>query len=108
MVASCAVSLAMLDMESYDRWSPTLHANDQSGTMHNRMAERDLPQAVVHRPKKGFQVPFGAWARGSWRAWVEERFWTGWRVCCNAGGWNNCGVSILRVSPTEAGRCSRY
>lgn len=39
---------------------------------HKKMAERYLPPEIVHRQKKGFQVPFGAWSRGAWRTWVEE------------------------------------
>lgn len=39
--------------------------------VHKAMAERYLPADIVHRPKKGFQVPFGAWSRNEWRAWLE-------------------------------------
>lgn len=35
--------------------------------VHKQMAERYLPSSIVHRPKKGFQVPFGAMIRSSWR-----------------------------------------
>ena len=41
--------------------------------VHKKMAEGYLPERIVHRKKKGFQVPFGDWSRGSWRTWVEER-----------------------------------
>ncbi len=44
----------------------------QGKVVHKKMAERYLPAEIVHRPKKGFQVPFGAWSRGAWRIWVEE------------------------------------
>lgn len=40
---------------------------------HKKMAAGYLPERIVHRRKKGFQVPFGAWSRGSWKGWVEER-----------------------------------
>ncbi len=40
--------------------------------VHKKMAEHYLPPTIVHRKKKGFQVPFGAWSRGIWRDWVEE------------------------------------
>ena len=38
---------------------------------HKLMAKRYLPEAIVHRPKRGFQVPFGRWSRGPWKSWVE-------------------------------------
>jgi len=43
----------------------------QGKVVHKLMAERYLPPQIVHRPKKGFQVPFGAWSRNHWRGWVE-------------------------------------
>lgn len=39
--------------------------------VHKAMAERYLPADIVHRPKKGFQVPFSAWSRNEWRVWLE-------------------------------------
>lgn len=45
--------------------------------MHKKMAERYLPPEIVHRKKKGFQVPFGAWSRGAWRDWVETSLFEG-------------------------------
>ncbi|WP_305046416.1 asparagine synthase (glutamine-hydrolyzing) [Geoalkalibacter sp.] len=39
--------------------------------VHKKMAERYLPADIVHRPKKGFQVPFSAWSRNEWRPWLE-------------------------------------
>ncbi len=44
----------------------------QGKVVHKKMAERYLPPTIVHRRKKGFQVPFGTWSRGEWRYWVEE------------------------------------
>ena len=41
--------------------------------VHKQMAEQYLPSAIVHRQKKGFQVPFGSWSRGIWHNWVEEQ-----------------------------------
>jgi asparagine synthase (glutamine-hydrolysing) len=35
--------------------------------VHKKLAETFLPSAIVHRPKRAFQVPFGAWLRGEWR-----------------------------------------
>ncbi len=40
--------------------------------VHKRMAKNYLPYKIVHRPKKGFQVPFGDWSRRPWRMWIEE------------------------------------
>ncbi len=40
--------------------------------VHKKMAERYLPEAIVHRPKRGFNVPFGTWSRGPWRGPVEQ------------------------------------
>ena len=45
--------------------------------VHKMMAERYLPSEIVHRPKKGFQVPFGDWSRGPWCLWIEERLLDG-------------------------------
>lgn len=44
----------------------------QGKIVHKKMAERYLPPVIVHRKKKGFGVPFGAWSRGPWRSYVEE------------------------------------
>lgn len=76
MAASLEARVPMLDVELVQfieslpieyrvRWR-------QGKVVHKLMAERYLPTEIVHRPKKGFQVPFGAWSRGEWRAWVEE------------------------------------
>ncbi len=35
--------------------------------VHKAMASQYLPDAIVHRRKKGFQVPFGEWSRGIWK-----------------------------------------
>lgn len=40
--------------------------------VHRALAETYLPGAIVHRPKKGFQVPFGHWLRNEWRDWAES------------------------------------
>ncbi|WP_421865989.1 asparagine synthase (glutamine-hydrolyzing) [Motiliproteus sp.] len=43
----------------------------QSKIIHKAMAERYLPSEIVHRPKKGFQVPFRRWSCHEWRDWLE-------------------------------------
>jgi asparagine synthase (glutamine-hydrolysing) len=39
----------------------------RSKIVHKQLAETYLPKAIVDRPKKGFQVPFGAMVRTTWR-----------------------------------------
>ncbi len=39
--------------------------------VHKRMAESYLPSSIVHRPKKGFQVPFGDWSKSIWREYIQ-------------------------------------
>ena len=41
--------------------------------VHKRMASKYLPSAIVHRPKKGFQVPFGEMIRTTWRDRCADR-----------------------------------
>lgn len=40
--------------------------------VHKMMTQSDLSASIVHRRKKGFTVPFGAWSPGSWRAFIEN------------------------------------
>ncbi len=44
----------------------------QGKILHKQMAARYLPKAIVHRPKKGFQVPFSEWSRGPWKDWIAD------------------------------------
>jgi asparagine synthase (glutamine-hydrolysing) len=37
-----------------------------------KLAARQLPAAIVQRPKKGFGVPMAAWLRGPLRAWMLD------------------------------------
>lgn len=44
----------------------------QSKIVHKAMAEKYLPSSIVHRPKKGFYVPFDAWSRGIWKDRIAD------------------------------------
>lgn len=44
----------------------------QSKIVHRKMAAEYLPARIVHRPKKGFLVPFGLWCKTVWRDYVHE------------------------------------
>jgi asparagine synthase (glutamine-hydrolysing) len=40
--------------------------------VHKKLAQRFLPNSIVRRKKKGFQVPFSAWSRGPWQSFIEN------------------------------------
>jgi len=40
--------------------------------VHKATAETYLPASIVHRKKRGFQVPFTDWSRGIWRPYLES------------------------------------
>lgn len=42
--------------------------------LHRMVAAELLPPAILNRPKLGFQVPFGTWARGIWRDRLAAEF----------------------------------
>ncbi len=44
----------------------------RSKIIHKSMAEHYLPSRIVHRKKKGFQVPIQSWCKGVWRARCER------------------------------------
>lgn len=44
----------------------------RSKIVHKLAAERYLPATIVHRPKKGFRVPFSDWSRNVWKDAVES------------------------------------
>jgi asparagine synthase (glutamine-hydrolysing) len=52
-------------------------ALNRSKIVHKRMANRYLPSAIVNRPKKGFQVPFGDMIRKSWRDRCADTLFSG-------------------------------
>jgi len=75
MAVSLETRVPMLDIELV-RFIESLPIDyrilwKQGKVVHKKMAERYLPSQIVHRPKKGFQVPFGEWSRNDWRAWLE-------------------------------------
>ena len=76
MAVSLEARVPMLDVElmSFVESLPLQYrlALRRGKIVHKKMAERYLPSAIVHRKKKGFGVPFGAWSRGSWRQYIEE------------------------------------
>jgi len=44
----------------------------RSKIVHKLMAKRYLPASIVHRRKRGFEVPFREWSRGPWRGYIED------------------------------------
>ncbi len=76
MATSLEARVPMLDIELM-KFVESLPLNyrvalNRSKIVHKRMAEHYLPASIVHRKKRGFQVPFGDWSRGPWREFVEE------------------------------------
>ncbi len=77
MAFALELRVPMLDLEllAFVDSLPLSYRADFSQTkiVHKLTAERYLPTRIVHRPKKGFQVPFGEWSKGVWKKQVEER-----------------------------------
>lgn len=74
MAASLEARVPMLDLELV-HFVESLPLEYRLGfrkakIAHKLMAEAYLPSAIVHRRKKGFQVPFSEWSRGIWRDFV--------------------------------------
>lgn len=75
MAASLEARVPMLDIEVI-RFIESLPLSFRVGIrrtkiVHKMMAESYLPGQIVHRPKKGFRVPFSQWSKGPWREWIE-------------------------------------
>lgn len=68
------VPMLDLDLDEYVRGIPIRQRVQigRSKILHKAMAERYLPPRIVHRPKRGFRVPFSEWSRGIWRKNIEE------------------------------------
>lgn len=76
MATSLEARVPMLDIELV-KFVESLPLNyrlalNRSKIAHKLMAERYLPASIVHRKKRGFQVPFGDWSRGPWRTYIED------------------------------------
>ncbi|MBT6588552.1 MAG: asparagine synthase (glutamine-hydrolyzing) [Rhodospirillaceae bacterium] len=76
MARSLEARVPMLDIElvNFVESLPLKYrlALQQSKIVHKKMAAHYLPPAIVQRPKRGFQVPFGEWSRGPWRDYIED------------------------------------
>ncbi len=76
MATSLEARVPMLDIElvQYIESLPTNFrlALGKSKIVHKLMAEKYLPASIVHRKKRGFEVPFGEWSRGPWRDFIED------------------------------------
>jgi asparagine synthase (glutamine-hydrolysing) len=75
MAASLEARVPMLDLEVV-RFIESLPISFRVGIRHTKiahkmMAESYLPEQIIHRPKKGFKVPFSQWSKGPWREWIE-------------------------------------
>jgi len=77
MSVSLEARVPMLDIELVNfveslplKYRVALH---RTKIAHKRIAESYLPAKIVHRKKKGFQVPFGDWSRWIWKDWVAEK-----------------------------------
>ncbi len=76
MAVSLEARVPMLDIELV-RFVESLPLKYRLGLrkskiVHKLMAESYLPSSIVHRRKKGFQVPFAQWSRGIWRDFVAD------------------------------------
>lgn len=106
MAVSLEARVPMLDVELV-RFIESLPIEyrirwQQGKVVHKRMAERYLPSVIVHRPKKGFQVPFGAWSRKEWRGWVEELLLDGLDGLLNRNGVENLWREHLAGKPDRS------
>lgn len=48
----------------------------KSKYLHRKAAKALLPRTIIERPKLGFQVPVGSWARREWHDRIEERLFS--------------------------------
>lgn len=64
-----------------------------------KMLYRDVPEALIERPKAGFGVPVGAWLRGPLRDWAEHLLDA--RRLEQGGIWNAAAVRTLWTQHSE-------
>ena len=84
-----------------------------SGCSSNR-SDRALPREIVHRPKKGFTLPFEPWMRNQLRGFCESRLGGWWprraRAVRSSIAWRACGHrfcaagrDVTLVAPVDTG-----
>lgn len=76
MAVSLEARVPMLDIElvKFVESLPVKYKVSLNRTkiVHKLAAKRYLPENIVNRPKKGFQVPFAQWAGGIWKEKIES------------------------------------
>ncbi|MBM74616.1 MAG: asparagine synthase (glutamine-hydrolyzing) [Proteobacteria bacterium] len=76
MAVALEMRVPMLDIE-LSSWVDSLPLQQKvqlrkTKILHKKMAEQYLPSRIVHRKKKGFQVPIQAWCRSIWKERCEQ------------------------------------
>ncbi len=76
MAFSLEARVPMLDIELV-KFVESLPLNykvslNRTKIVHKLAAKKYLPEKIVNRPKKGFQVPFTQWSRGIWKDKIES------------------------------------
>ena len=76
MAFALEMRVPMLDLE-LSSWIESLPLEQKvqlrrSKILHKKMAEAYLPNSIVHRKKKGFQVPIQDWCRTIWKERCEQ------------------------------------
>jgi asparagine synthase (glutamine-hydrolysing) len=78
MAASLEARVPLLDHRVIElAWKlpvTSLLSGDQSKAPLRTLLYKQVPRALVERPKTGFSVPLVQWLRGPLRPWAEERF----------------------------------
>lgn len=74
----------------------------QTKIVHKMMAERYLSPDIVHRPKRGFQIPFGDWSRNQWRSWVQEQLFAGLEGILDIASVNDFWQQHLQKRPDRS------
>jgi asparagine synthase (glutamine-hydrolysing) len=78
MAASLEARVPLLDHRVIElAWKlpvTSLLAGGQSKALLRTLLYKQVPRALIERPKTGFSVPLVQWLRGPLRPWAEERF----------------------------------